>query len=156
STAQQVFDIWQNSAGHNTNMLNSTYQMIGIARAYTSGSPYGWYWVTDFGLVNDGTNGSGGSSPGATKVAFTTQPGNGTSGSALGPQPVVTVQDANGNTVTTDTSTVTLALVGAGGPLACTGGVSSVARAAVAGVATFTGCAVTGAGTYTLNSTDGS
>jgi uncharacterized protein YkwD len=59
STAQQAFDAWRNSAGHNANMLNGSYKQIGIARYFGSGSTYGWYWVTDFGLVNDGTSGSG-------------------------------------------------------------------------------------------------
>ena len=58
-TAQAVFAGWKASPGHNANMLNATYKQIGIARAYTASSTYGWYWVTDFGLVNDGTNGSG-------------------------------------------------------------------------------------------------
>lgn len=65
-TAQEAFDAWRNSAGHNANMLNSTYKQIGIARYYGSGSAYGWYWVTDFGLVNDGTSGSGGTGGGTT------------------------------------------------------------------------------------------
>jgi hypothetical protein len=49
-------------------MLHSSYQQIGIARVYTAGSPYGWYWVTDFGTTNDGTNGgsSGGFGGSAT------------------------------------------------------------------------------------------
>jgi hypothetical protein len=37
----------------------------------------------------------------AAKLVFTTQPGNGTGGSNLSTQPVVTVQDTFGNTVTT-------------------------------------------------------
>lgn len=56
-TAQAVFAGWKASAGHNANMLNASYKQIGIARAYTANSTYGWYWVTDFGLVNDGTSG---------------------------------------------------------------------------------------------------
>jgi uncharacterized protein YkwD len=59
-TAQEAFDAWRASSGHNANMLNSSYLMIGVARYYRSGSTYGWYWVTDFGLVNDGTSGGGG------------------------------------------------------------------------------------------------
>ena len=30
-------------------MLGANYTAIGIGRAYTAGSPYGWYWTTDFG-----------------------------------------------------------------------------------------------------------
>ena len=54
-TAQEAFDAWKASEGHNQNMLNGSYKMIGIARAYVPGSTYGWYWVTPFGLVDDGT-----------------------------------------------------------------------------------------------------
>ena len=59
-TAAEAFDMWKNSAGHNANMLNGSYKTIGIARQNVAGSPYGWYWVTDFGLVSDGTGGSTG------------------------------------------------------------------------------------------------
>jgi hypothetical protein len=52
-TAQQVFDAWKNSAGHNANMLESAYKVIGIARRAVSGSPYGVYWTTDFGSTVD-------------------------------------------------------------------------------------------------------
>jgi len=89
----------------------------------------------------------------ATKLAFTTQPGNGTGGSALSTQPMVTVQDANGNTVTTDTSSVTLAIGTnpGGGTLS---GTKTVA--AVAGVATFSGLSIDKIGTgYSLGATDG-
>ena len=56
----------------------------------------------------------------ASKVAFTMQPGGGTSQTAWAAQPEVTVQDAFGNTVTGNTSSVTLALTTPGGAsLAC-------------------------------------
>jgi len=58
-TAQEAFNAWKASPGHNGNMLNSSYTQIGIARFYRAGSPYGWYWTTDFGLDNDGTSGGG-------------------------------------------------------------------------------------------------
>src|SRR5437867_2568938 len=54
STAQEAFDLWRNSAGHNANMLNTNYWAVGIGRAYVAGSPFGWYWTTDFGSVSDG------------------------------------------------------------------------------------------------------
>src|SRR5207247_11204999 len=97
-------------------------------------------------------------SPGAAaQLAFTTQPGGGTGGTAWTTQPVVTVQDANGNTVTNDTSTVTLAILNNAGP----GGVLSgtLTKAAVAGVANFSANAlkIDAIGTgYTLTATDGS
>ena len=94
----------------------------------------------------------------AAKVAFTTQPVGGVAeGVNLPTQPAVTVQDAFGNRVTGNTSTVTLAIAsGPGtGVLSCTGGLG---KAAVAGISTFAGCQITGAaaaGTYTLTATDG-
>jgi uncharacterized protein YkwD len=54
STAQSVFDAWRNSPGHNANMLSANYTAIGIGRVYVAGSPYGWYWTTDFGGASDG------------------------------------------------------------------------------------------------------
>ncbi len=66
STASAVFAAWKASSGHNANMLNGSYRQIGISRVYTAGSPYGWYWVTDFGTTNDGTSGGGGTNPTAT------------------------------------------------------------------------------------------
>jgi uncharacterized protein YkwD len=49
SSAQTAFDLWKNSPGHNANMLGANFNVIGIGRVYTAGSPYGWYWTTDFG-----------------------------------------------------------------------------------------------------------
>lgn len=92
----------------------------------------------------------------ATKLGFTSQPTSGTASQAFATQPVVAVQDAGGNTVTSgtgSTATITLALgpgAPAGAVLTCTGGLS---KAAVAGVATFSGCSINSAGTYTLVAT---
>jgi uncharacterized protein YkwD len=51
TTAQSVFTAWQNSPGHNSNMLGPNYHVMGIARVYTAGSPYTWYWTNDLGGV---------------------------------------------------------------------------------------------------------
>ncbi len=48
-TAQAAFDIFKGSPGHNANMLNGNFTVIGIARVYGAGSTYGWYWSTEFG-----------------------------------------------------------------------------------------------------------
>jgi uncharacterized protein YkwD len=48
-TADYAFEMWSGSPGHNANMLSSNYTVIGIARAYNSGSTFGWYWATEFG-----------------------------------------------------------------------------------------------------------
>src|SRR3954468_12028724 len=111
--------------------------------------------------ATDGTisNGSGlsvtVSAAAASKLAFTQQPGGATGGTAFTIQPKVAVQDAYGNTVTTDTSNVTLAIgtnPGAG-TLSCTAN----PVAASAGVASLAGCKIDKIGTgYTLKATDGS
>lgn len=51
--AQAAFDLWKGSPGHNANMLNGNFNVIGIARAYAPGSSFGWYWTTDFGGQGD-------------------------------------------------------------------------------------------------------
>jgi len=73
ATAQQAFNLWRNSSGHNANMLGANYRAIGIGRAYVAGSPYGWYWTTEFGGVDDGWN-AGTSTPTPTRVPATATP----------------------------------------------------------------------------------
>ena len=85
----------------------------------------------------------------AAKLAFTTQPGASTGGVAFPVQPIVTVQDAAGNTVTSDESTVTLAVTAGDPGFTCT----LIAKPAAAGVATFSGCMIDTNGTYTLTAT---
>jgi uncharacterized protein YkwD len=48
SGAQGTFSQWQNSPGHNANMLGANFTMIGIGRA-TGGGMYGVYWTNVFG-----------------------------------------------------------------------------------------------------------
>ena len=95
--------------------------------------------ATDGVLVGDTSTGIAVSVGGAARMAFTTQPSaTATGGTDFVAQPVVTVQDAGGNTVTTDTSSVTLSLsTPAGAVLGCT---SNGPIATVSGVATFAGC----------------
>ena len=52
TTAQSVFNGWQSSPGHNSNMLGTNFRVMGIARVYVGGSPYGYYWTNDFGGYN--------------------------------------------------------------------------------------------------------
>jgi uncharacterized protein YkwD len=47
SGAAATFQQWQNSPGHNANMLGSSFHMIGIGRA-TGGGTYGVYWTNVF------------------------------------------------------------------------------------------------------------
>ncbi len=79
STAQQVFDGWRNSAGHNVNMLNPAYRYIGLARV--TGGTYGTYWVTDFSSINPGGSTSGGGTTSTKAVLTSPAPGSRLSGS---------------------------------------------------------------------------
>jgi hypothetical protein len=87
----------------------------------------------------------------AVQLAFTQQPGGGTGGVAWATQPKVAIQDALGNTVTSSSASVTLAITaGTGTPgalLTCTAN----PKAAASGVASFGGCKINLAGSgYTL------
>ncbi|HEX2179020.1 MAG TPA: CAP domain-containing protein [Actinomycetota bacterium] len=53
ATASATFTQWKNSSGHNANMLNANYKVIGIGKAYGATSTYKNYWTTDFGGVVD-------------------------------------------------------------------------------------------------------
>ncbi|HET6448390.1 MAG TPA: hypothetical protein VFG31_04705 [Conexibacter sp.] len=90
------------------------------------------------------------------QLAFTTQPGGGATGGTVFPtQPVVTAQDAGGNTVTSYTRTITLTIAnGTGARNAVLSGCTGTTRS---GVAAFSGCAVDLADTdYRLRASDGS
>ncbi|QNE17994.1 hypothetical protein F1D05_09000 [Kribbella qitaiheensis] len=83
----------------------------------------------------------------ATQFAFTQQPAGAVSGTAFTTQPKVAVQDAFGNTVTTDNTVVTLSITSgtpsAGGP----GVLSGCTSVRSGGVSTFSGCKINTAGT---------
>ena len=87
----------------------------------------------------------------AAKVVFGIQPIAGIAGLALSPAITALIEDAFGNIVTSNTSTVTLTLATApaGGALAGTLSVK-----AVKGVATFSGLSMKVAGVYTLKASD--
>jgi hypothetical protein len=95
----------------------------------------------------------------ASKLGFTQQPSTSPKDAAFLVQPKVAIQDAVGNTITTDSaSTVTLALLGPdrGGPGTLAGCTTAVT--VIAGVATFSGCRITGTNAtgvgYRLTATD--
>ncbi len=91
-------------------------------------------------------------SPGsASKLAFTLQPGGGVAGEALSPQPVVTLQDAFGNTVTGTPQGVTISLKDTAGPGARLGGATTVLVDTDQGTATFENLSIDKSGIgYTL------
>ena len=89
----------------------------------------------------------------AAKLVYTSLASDTYAGGVFFTQPAVTIEDAAGNTVTTNSSSVTLAITPTtgGAALSCTAN----PKAAASGVATFAGCAINVARTYTLTATDG-
>ncbi len=86
----------------------------------------------------------------ASKLVFTTQPGSGVAGDPLSAQPVVEVQDVNGNKVPTNGATVTVAIDNNPGPGVLSG---TTTEDTVSGVADFSGNALsidTAGNGYTL------
>ncbi len=65
SDAQTAFTQWVNACdpdpsgnctfAHRLNMANPNFAVMGIGRAYSASSTYGWYWTTDFGGTVDRT-----------------------------------------------------------------------------------------------------
>jgi len=88
-----------------------------------------------------------------SQLAFQTDPGNGTPGTNLSPQPAVEVEDDKGNIVYSDLSDVKLTI--SGGPSGATLS-NTCTGSEFYGVITFSNCSVNKAGTYTLTATDGS
>ena len=92
----------------------------------------------------------------ATKLVFTTQPARGTPTVAFAGQPVVVIQDALNNIVTTASASVTLAIGtnpgGGGTTLLCT----TNPLTTTSGVASFGACRINNVGVgYTLTANDG-
>jgi hypothetical protein len=92
----------------------------------------------------------------ATKLVFTVEPVNTTSGLGIAPAVAVSAQDALGNTDPTFTGNVAVAITGGTGKAGASLG-GTLTHAAVAGVATFSALTVDSAGTaYSLTATGGS
>lgn len=112
------------------NKAGTGYQLVASASGLTSAT------TTAFSVVAGA----------AAKLAFSVQPVNANVGSAISPAVQLTVQDAAGNTVTTSTASVTVAIAsGTGASGAILGGTTT--RAAVSGVATFDNLTIDRAGT---------
>jgi RHS repeat-associated protein len=118
---------------------SSTYQLLGVA---TDGGSNTFAVRSSAFSVYAGDK---------SQLAFSIQPAGAQPGADFTVQPQVSVEDADGNVVATNTDTIQLSLTTPNGAtLSCT------SLAAVAGVASFTGCGIDTAGTYTLTATDGS
>lgn len=50
-TPDAVVNAWMGSDGHRMNILNASYQGIGIGYVYSPGSVYPTYWTQDFGTL---------------------------------------------------------------------------------------------------------
>ena len=135
--------------GCTTNPLNATGGVATFGHCQITGT-LGSYTLTAAanGLTGATSNAFNITVGPASRLAFTTQPGGGGNGATWTAQPIVTVQDAGGNTVTTANNSITLAIgTNPGGTLACT----TNPLTATGGVASFGGCKITGAaGSYTL------
>ena len=79
------------------------------------------------------------------RLVFSVQPGNGSAGVPFAPQPQVTVQDLGGNTVVSDTNSITLGILGGTGT--ANAQIHCPPDATVAGIVDFDGCTVDRAGT---------
>jgi hypothetical protein len=86
-----------------------------------------------------------------TQLIFIQSPDNGVAGQNIAPAVTVAVQDVNGDTVSTDSSTVTLTL--SNGVFASTGN-NTASVAAVDGVATFGNLVIDAAGSYTITASE--
>jgi hypothetical protein len=53
TTTAEVLKAWIASPAHHAVLVSPHYRAVGIGRAYTAGSKYGWYWTADFGGVVD-------------------------------------------------------------------------------------------------------
>lgn len=63
TTALATFNQWKNSPGHNANMLNPNFKVMGIARSNNTASTYNWYWNNSFGGLVDSSAVDCGTSP---------------------------------------------------------------------------------------------
>ena len=89
----------------------------------------------------------------ATQLQWLIQPGGGTAGSPIAPQPEVAVEDASGYIVQNDFSSVTLTAT----PITGTGSLSNTCFGVESyGIVQFSGCSFSGGGTYSITASDGS
>lgn len=113
----------------------------------------GYDLVTGLGspVVNLLVPALGGGSAATSKLAFLQSPTMGTAGQALNPVVKIAIENANGQVVTNNNSTVTLSI--GSGPGGFAAG-STVSVAAVNGIATFSNLKLNVAGSYTLTASD--
>jgi hypothetical protein len=146
SVAYTSVEYWQNGAFGTTCVPNAS-QLITITLTRNSnGTTYTNTFVVTYPLSSSSASASGT----ATQLAWYVDPSSTTAaGTAFTTQPVVAVEDATGNPVSTDLSPVVLTITtGTGTLTGCSGN-------EVLGVVTFTGCTITPDGTYVISASDG-
>ncbi len=139
----------EGTRAYKTGVTGTSFSDTGVS----TGSTY-YYFVTAVNAAGESGHSSEGSATtvAASKLVFGQQPTNAKAGAAISPAVTVKVEDAYGNVVTSDSSTVTLKL--SSGTFAS--GSSTATATTSNGVATFSGLVIDTAGTYTLKATDGS
>jgi uncharacterized protein YkwD len=85
-------------------MLGANYRVMGLARVFTQGSPYGWYWTNDFGgyIANPVSP-----PPGGTQTPTPTPPQTATPPPTATPSPTQNNLTASATPVHTPTPTPT-------------------------------------------------
>jgi hypothetical protein len=111
-----------------------------------AGTAYRLHATTSGGVAGDSTADFAITAGSPTKVGFTTQPGNGVPSVSLASQPVATIQDSYGNTVTGSSALVQLTLTSNPGAATLTCNQASNQKNAISGIAAFTGCRVSKVG----------
>ena len=126
---------------------------VQISLSYDKAETMNIAFSTDAGSVTATSNNVVVSPAAAGKLVFTVEPSNTLAGASITPPVQVSVEDANGNVVTSDTSNVTIALSTNPGSGTLGG---TVTVAAANGLATFSNLSIDAAGTgYTLAADDG-
>lgn len=77
-TPEDAFEAWRNSPAHNAIMLTDGFVVVGVGKAYSPQSEYGWFWTVDLGDYDDSLTASTLSSsapPPTPSVPFTPQSG---------------------------------------------------------------------------------
>ncbi|MEP7214693.1 MAG: CAP domain-containing protein, partial [Anaerolineaceae bacterium] len=158
SSAQSVFDGWKASAGHNANMLTGSYRVIGIGRVNVPGSPYGWYWTTDFGNVDDSgspppTNTPTNTPTSAATVPLTSTPATSATATPTAAPATSTPTATGTSAAATPTTTPPTAAPATNTPTAASGGSTSTPTPTSAAAATPTSTPTASAATPTTTQT---
>jgi len=102
--ATTVFDGWKASPNHNSYMIDTRYQVMGVSQVYDPGSQYGYYWTVTFGVFVDSTAHWTTDPP--TTTTTTAAPPT-TTTTTTGPSPSTTTTTLPSTTTTTTSTTTT-------------------------------------------------